>query len=77
MSGAFSAFWTAISFVLTGPPFRYSQLGAGLFAFVGAGGVLIAPLAGLALIPDSITGLLACLWPAASRVTRAPHWRVL
>jgi predicted MFS family arabinose efflux permease len=46
MFGAFSAFWSTISFVLTGPPFRYSQLGVGLFALVGAGGALIAPAAG-------------------------------
>jgi predicted MFS family arabinose efflux permease len=46
MFGAFSAFWTTIAFVLTGPPFRYSQLGVGLFALVGAGGALIAPAAG-------------------------------
>lgn len=46
MFGAFSAFWTTVSFVLTGAPFHYNQLGVGLFALVGAGGVLIAPLAG-------------------------------
>lgn len=46
MFGAFSAFWTTISFVLTSPPFGYSQLGVGLFALVGAGGAAVAPLAG-------------------------------
>ncbi|KAA2256022.1 MFS transporter [Solihabitans fulvus] len=46
MFGAFSAFWTTIAFVLTGPPFHYSQLGVGLFALVGAGGAVVAPLAG-------------------------------
>jgi predicted MFS family arabinose efflux permease len=46
MLGMFSAFWTTISFVLTGPPFHYSQLGVGLFALVGAGGALIASWAG-------------------------------
>jgi len=46
MFGAFSAFWTTISFVLTGAPFHYSELGVGLFALVGAGGVLVAPFAG-------------------------------
>ncbi|MEV0400726.1 MFS transporter [Actinoallomurus sp. NPDC050550] len=46
MFAMFSAFWTTISFVLTGPPFHYSQLGVGLFALVGAGGALIAPWAG-------------------------------
>ncbi|MCO6007207.1 MFS transporter [Actinoallomurus purpureus] len=46
MFGAFSAFWTTISFVLAGAPFHYSQLGIGLFALVGAGGALVAPWAG-------------------------------
>lgn len=46
MFGAFSAFWTTISFVLTSAPYHYGQLGVGLFALVGAGGALIAPLAG-------------------------------
>ena len=46
MFGAFSAFWTTISYVLTSAPFHYNQLGVGLFALVGAGGVLVAPLAG-------------------------------
>jgi predicted MFS family arabinose efflux permease len=46
MFGAFSAFWTTISFVLTSAPFHYSQLGIGVFALVGAAGAAIAPLAG-------------------------------
>jgi predicted MFS family arabinose efflux permease len=46
MFGAFSAFWSTVSFVLTSPPFSYSQLGVGLFALIGAGGALIAPTAG-------------------------------
>lgn len=46
MFGAFSAFWTTISFVLAGPPFHYAQYQLGLFALVGAGGAVIAPVAG-------------------------------
>ncbi|MEU4249939.1 MFS transporter [Amycolatopsis sp. NPDC026612] len=46
MFGAFSAFWTTIAFVLTAPPFNYSQLGVGLFALAGAAGAAVAPLAG-------------------------------
>jgi predicted MFS family arabinose efflux permease len=46
MFGAFSAFWTTISFVLTGPGFRYSAIGVGIFALVGAAGAGVAPLAG-------------------------------
>ncbi|WP_187369588.1 MFS transporter [Fodinicola acaciae] len=46
MFGAFSAFWTTVSYVLTAPPFGFSQLGVGIFALVGAGGALVAPIAG-------------------------------
>ena len=46
MFGAFSAFWTTISYVLTSATFHYGQAGVGLFALLGAGGVAIAPLAG-------------------------------
>jgi predicted MFS family arabinose efflux permease len=46
MFGAFSAFWTTVSFVLTGPRFHYSPVGVGIFALVGAGGAAIAPVAG-------------------------------
>ncbi|MFE7539290.1 MFS transporter [Streptomyces platensis] len=46
MFGAFSAFWTTVSFVLTGPRFHYSSVGVGVFALVGAAGAAIAPFAG-------------------------------
>ncbi|MFB9834140.1 MFS transporter [Actinoallomurus acaciae] len=46
MFGAFSAFWTTVSFVLTGPEFHYSGFGVGMFALVGAAGAAVAPLAG-------------------------------
>ncbi|MFJ8440852.1 MFS transporter [Kitasatospora griseola] len=44
--GSFSAFWTTVSFQLTGPAFGYSEAGVGIFALVGAAGALVAPLAG-------------------------------
>ncbi|MGX1545920.1 MFS transporter [Streptomyces adustus] len=46
MFGAFSAFWTTVSFVLTGPRFHYSPVGVGVFALVGAAGAAVAPFAG-------------------------------
>lgn len=46
MFAVFSAFWTTVSFVLTGPRFHYSAVGVGLFALVGAAGAAVAPLAG-------------------------------
>ncbi|OKJ16230.1 MFS transporter [Kitasatospora sp. CB01950] len=44
--GSFSAFWTTVSFQLTGPAFGYSETGVGIFALVGAAGALVAPAAG-------------------------------
>ncbi|MEV8556705.1 MFS transporter [Streptomyces sp. NPDC051917] len=46
MFGAFSAFWTTVSYLLTGPGFHYSAIGVGVFALVGAAGAGVAPLAG-------------------------------
>ncbi|MER5753471.1 MFS transporter [Streptomyces sp. NPDC002088] len=46
MFAVFSAFWTTVSFVLTGPGLHYSQLGVGVFALVGAAGAAVAPFAG-------------------------------
>ncbi|MEU1592199.1 MFS transporter [Streptomyces sp. NPDC005708] len=46
MFGAFSAFWTTVSYLLTGPRFHYSAIGVGVFALVGAAGAAVAPLAG-------------------------------
>jgi predicted MFS family arabinose efflux permease len=39
---AFSCFWTTVTFLLSGPPYRYSQAGVGLFALVGAAGASCA-----------------------------------
>jgi predicted MFS family arabinose efflux permease len=46
MFASFSAFWTTISYVLTGPRFHYSEVGVGIFALVGAAGAAVAPFAG-------------------------------
>ncbi|WP_084700040.1 MFS transporter [Streptacidiphilus anmyonensis] len=42
----FSAFWTTVSFLLTGPAFRYPASAVGVFALVGAAGVVVAPVVG-------------------------------
>ena len=39
---AFSCFWTTVTFLLSGPPYHYSQASIGLFALVGAAGASCA-----------------------------------
>jgi predicted MFS family arabinose efflux permease len=42
----FSVLWTSIAFLLSGPPYHYSNAVIGLFGLVGAGGILAANMAG-------------------------------
>ena len=42
----FSVLWTALAFLLSGPPYGYSNAVIGLFGLAGVGGVLAANLAG-------------------------------
>lgn len=46
--GAFSVFWTAVALRLAQSPFDFGQPGIALFAFAGAAGAIIAPIAGRA-----------------------------
>jgi predicted MFS family arabinose efflux permease len=46
--GAFGVFWTSIALRLFEAPFDLTQTGMALFAFAGAAGAIIAPLAGRA-----------------------------
>ncbi|HEX4219690.1 MAG TPA: MFS transporter [Acidimicrobiales bacterium] len=43
--GAFSVLWTSLAFLLSAPPYRYSNLVIGLFGLVGVAGVAAAKLA--------------------------------
>jgi len=45
---AFSVFWTAVALLLSQPPFDLGQTGIAVFALLGAGGAIAAPLAGRA-----------------------------
>jgi predicted MFS family arabinose efflux permease len=42
----FSVLWSTLAFLLSGPPFRYSNVEIGLFGLLGVGGVLAANVAG-------------------------------
>jgi predicted MFS family arabinose efflux permease len=44
--GAFSVFWSTLSFLLTRPPYSYGSQAVGLFGLVGIAGILVAPLLG-------------------------------
>ncbi len=44
--GSFTAFWTALPFFLSTPPYHYGPATAGLFGLVGIGGACAAPLVG-------------------------------
>ncbi|KAI1494173.1 MFS general substrate transporter [Biscogniauxia mediterranea] len=44
LSAAFTSFWTTLTFLLASPPFGYSALQIGLFAFIGVTVVALAPV---------------------------------
>ncbi|CCD88252.1 putative major facilitator superfamily (MSF) transporter [Bradyrhizobium sp. ORS 285] len=62
----FSVFWTTSPLLLAGPDFRMSQSGIALFALVGVGGAIMAPIAGRIADrgwtrPASVAAMLLCL----------------
>jgi predicted MFS family arabinose efflux permease len=44
--GAFSVFWTSAAFLLSGPPYHYTEAIIGLFGLLGVAGALAASVAG-------------------------------
>lgn len=43
-SAAFANFWTTLTFLLAGPPYQYSPLIIGCFAFIGLRAMVLVPL---------------------------------
>lgn len=43
-SAAFTSFWTTLTFLLAGPPYRYDSLTIGLFALIGIGAMSWGPV---------------------------------
>ena len=84
--GAFSAFWTTVSFLLSGPPYGFNQLEIGLFALAGAAGALVSAFAGKHIdahprlrwpVTGAVQGTLlasfALIWLGGAH----PHWLAL
>ncbi|KAI0474358.1 major facilitator superfamily domain-containing protein [Xylaria cf. heliscus] len=44
ISAAFTNFWTTLTFLLASPPYNYSSLEIGLFAFIGIAVISLAPV---------------------------------
>ncbi|KAI1350692.1 major facilitator superfamily domain-containing protein [Xylaria sp. FL0043] len=44
LSAAFTNFWTTLTFLLASPPYNYSSLEIGLFAFIGVAVICLAPV---------------------------------
>jgi hypothetical protein len=44
LSATFTNFWTTLTFLLASPPFSYSSLNIGLFAFIGIAVISLAPI---------------------------------
>lgn len=64
--GAFSAFWTTVSFLLAGPGYRFSQIEIGLFALAGTAGALVSAVGG-----RHIDARPELRWPATGAVQGA------
>jgi predicted MFS family arabinose efflux permease len=67
----FSVFWTTAAFMLSGPPYHYSDTIIGLFGLVGAAGALCATAAG-SLADRNLTHISTVVFAAAIGVSFLP-----
>lgn len=78
---SFSVLWTALTFLLAGSPYEWSESGIGLFGLVGVVGALTATVAGrladrglVQIVTGAGTVLLAASWLALAAGTRSLIW---
>ncbi|TXK43798.1 MFS transporter [Nonomuraea sp. C10] len=78
---SFSVLWTALTFLLAGAPYEWSESGIGLFGLVGVVGALTATVAGrladrglVQIVTGAGTVLLAASWLALAAGTRSLIW---
>ncbi|MEV0144462.1 MFS transporter [Nonomuraea sp. NPDC050733] len=78
---SFSVLWTALTFLLVGSPYGWSESAVGLFGLVGAVGALTAMVAGrladrgfVQIVTGAGTVLLAASWAALAAGARSLVW---
>ncbi|MDA0638272.1 MFS transporter [Nonomuraea sp. MCN248] len=78
---SFSVLWTALTFLLAGAPYDWSESAIGLFGLVGAAGALTATVAGrladrghVQLVSGAGTVLLLASWAAISAGAHSLVW---
>ncbi|MBP2706081.1 MFS transporter [Microbispora sp. RL4-1S] len=80
---AFSALWTAMTFLLSGPPYGWREAAIGTFGLVGIVGPITAPIAGrladrgwVQRVSGVGTATLALAWPVISAGAASLGWLI-
>ncbi|MFC7584651.1 MFS transporter [Nonomuraea antimicrobica] len=77
----FSVLWTAVTFLLSGPPYGWSEAAIGMFGLVGVVGAVTTPIAGrladrgrVQQVSGVGTAVLALSWPVIGAGALSPGW---